>query len=69
MSIWNRIVKKFVSSQLSGWLIGTIEEQRIRQERTCKYAKLPAGIQCQSIDIDGLSAEWIRAPGPVIGTM
>ena len=69
MSIHNKIIKKLVSFQMSGWSEGTIEEQRARQEKTSKYAKLPAEIHCQSINADGISAEWISAPDADLGVI
>ena len=69
MSIHNKIIKKLVSFQMSGWSEGTIEEQRARQEKTSKYAKLPADIHCQSINADGMSAEWISAPDADLGVI
>ena len=69
MSIRNKIIKKLISFQMSGWSKGTIEDQRSRQEKTSKYAKLPADIQCQPINADGISAEWISAPGPDLGVI
>ena len=69
MSIHNKIIKKLVSFQMSGWSEGTIEEQRARQEKTSKYAKLPADIHCQSINADGISAEWISAPDADLGVI
>jgi acetyl esterase/lipase len=67
VSIRNKIIKKLVSFQMSGWSEGTIEEQRARQERRSKYAKLPADIHVQPINADGVPAEWINAPTPDLG--
>lgn len=69
VSIRNKIIKKLVSFQISGWSKGTIEEQRTRQEKTSKYAKLPADIQCQPINVDGIYAEWINAPDADLGVI
>jgi acetyl esterase/lipase len=69
VSIRNKIIKKLVSFQMSGWSKGTIEEQRTRQEKTSKYAKLPADIQCQPINVDGIYAEWINAPDADLGVI
>lgn len=54
---------------MSGWSKGTIEEQRTRQEKMSKYAKLPADIQCQPINVEGISAEWINAPDADLGVI
>lgn len=54
---------------MSGWSSGTIEEQRARQEKTSRYARLPRGTQCQPINADGLSAEWIEAPNADLGVI
>ncbi len=69
MSIRNKIIKKLVSFLMSGWSKGTIEEQRTRQEKMSKYAKLPADIQCQPINVEGISAEWINAPDADLGVI
>ena len=44
---------------MSGWSQGSIEEQRTRQEKRARYARLPADIHCQPVSADGVPAEWI----------
>ncbi len=62
MGFRNKIIKKLISIQMAGWSEGPIEEQRARQEKRSKYARLPSDIQCQSLDVAGIPAEWISAP-------
>ena len=69
MSVRNKIIKKLVSFQLSGWSKGTVEEQRTRQEKASRYAWLPAGVKCLPINVGGISAEWINAPGADLGVL
>ncbi len=47
---------------MAGWSQGNIAEQRAKQEKKTKFARLPTGIQCQSLNVDGVSAEWITVP-------
>jgi epsilon-lactone hydrolase len=54
-----RIAELFMRFQLSGWSKGTIAEQRSRQEKTARFARLPADIHCLPVDIHGIPAEWI----------
>ena len=49
MRIRSKIIKKFVSFQMSGCQVGTIEEQHTRQEKMIKVARLSA---------DGVSSEY-----------
>ena len=60
MGIRNVLTSKLLSFLLSGWSDGTIEEQRTRQEKMSKYFKIPAGIQCQAITLEGMAGEWIQ---------
>jgi acetyl esterase/lipase len=62
VSLRTQIVKKLVSIQMSGWSEGSIEEQRTRQEKTVRYARLPANIHCRPVNAGGVPAEWIEAP-------
>ena len=69
MSIRSRIIKKLVSIQMSGWSEGSIEEQRARQEKLSKYARLAAGVDCQPITVDGVPAEWVNPRAPDAGVI
>ena len=69
MSIRNKIIKKLIALQMKGWSDGPIEEQRARQEKTSKYAVLPADIQCQPVEVDSIHAEWIYAPDVDFGVI
>jgi len=54
---------------MSGWADGSIEEQRARQNRTARYSRLPGDVHCQPVDVDGVPAEWIDAPGADLGVI
>jgi epsilon-lactone hydrolase len=69
VSIRNKFIKKLISIQMAGWSEGTIEEQRAKQEKTSKYARLPRDICCQPINVDGTPGEWISAPGADLGVI
>ncbi len=61
MSLQTKIVKKLLSLQFSGWSEGTIEEQRARQEKSIRFARLPKGLDYQPVRANGVLAEWITA--------
>jgi len=63
MSFQAKIVKRLIPLQRSGWSHGAIEEQRARQEKSTRFARLPADISCHPVDADGVPAEWIETPG------
>jgi monoterpene epsilon-lactone hydrolase len=69
MSIQTYLIKKIMKVLMSGWSHGSVEDQRIRQEQTGRYLKLPADVDCQPVDVDGISGEWVAAPGANLGTM
>lgn len=69
MSIRTTIIKKLAALQMAGWSEGPIEEQRARQEKRIRYIPLPADIQCQPTNADGVPVEWIAAPGADSGVM
>lgn len=63
MSIRTTIIKKLAALQMAGWSEGPIEVQRARQEKRISRLRLPADVQCQPTDADGVPIEWIAAPG------
>jgi len=69
VSIRTKIIHKLVSLQMSGWSRGPIEAQRARQEKALKYVRLPAAIHCRPVSVDGIPAEWIKAPGVDSGVL
>ena len=69
MSLQAKIVKGMLRLQLSGWSEGPIEEQRARQEKSVRFARLPKGIHCRPICANGVSAEWIKAPDADLGVI
>jgi acetyl esterase/lipase len=69
VSLQAKILKKLLPLRFSGWADGTVKEQRARQEKSARYARLPADIRCQPVDADGVSAEWIMAPGADLGVI
>ena len=69
MSIRTRIINKLVALQMSGWSRGSIEAQRARQKQAIKAMRLPAGIRCRPVSVEGIPAEWIEAPGLAPGVL
>ena len=59
-SLQAKIAKKVLNLQLFDWTAGSIAEQRSRQEKTARYARLPKDVHCRPSDIQGISAEWIE---------
>ena len=62
MSIRTRLIKWLVTALMSGWSKGSVEAQRARQEKSSRYVRLPANIQCQPVNVGGVPAEWIATP-------
>ena len=69
MSLQAKIVKKLLPIQFSDLSEGPIEEQRARQEKSLRYARLSKGIHCQPVCANGISAEWIKASGADSGVI
>ena len=63
MSLRTSTIKRLIAIQTSGWSEGSIEEQRARQEKTARLAKIPARVRFQPVDAGGVPAEWAEAPG------
>lgn len=57
-----RFIKKIIYLRFSGWSAGSIAEQRSRQEKSARYARLPKGTHSKPVVINGIPAEWIEAP-------
>jgi acetyl esterase/lipase len=57
------LLKLLLRFQFANWSSGTIAEQRARQERSVRFLKLPAQTKCTPVDVNGVPAEWIEAPG------
>lgn len=62
MSFRNEIIKKLFSFQFSGWSQGSLTEQRSRQEKSAKYARLSKNIRCKPLKVESVPAEWIEPP-------
>ena len=69
MSLKNKIIKKIIRLQMSGWADGSVAEQRARQEKTVKTTNLPKDVQCQPLSVDGVPAEWVKPPGADAGVL
>lgn len=69
MSVRTTIIKKLVALQMAGWSEGPIEVQRARQEKRIRRIPLPADVQCQPTNADGVPLEWITAPGADSGVI
>ena len=63
MTLRTKIIKRIVSLQTSGWSKGTIEEQRVSQEKSSRIARLPKDVRCQPLSANGVPAELIQAAG------
>ncbi len=61
-SVQARFIKKIIHVRFSGWSAGSIAEQRSRQEKSARYARLPKGTQSKPVVINEIPAEWIEAP-------
>jgi acetyl esterase/lipase len=61
MGLRKKIIKKLISLQFSGWSHGSLEEQRFRQEKLARYARLAKSIRCQPLKVGSIDAEWIEA--------
>jgi acetyl esterase/lipase len=62
MDIREKIIKRLIASQFSGWSQGSVEEQRTNQERSVRYFRLPKNIQVTPFEIGDITAEWIEIP-------
>lgn len=69
MSVRAKFAKIMLRHQLSGWSEGSIEEQRAKQEKAIRFARLPADIRCQPVSANGVPAEWIGAPDSDLGVI
>jgi len=56
-----KIIKNFFQLQPFGWAKGSINEQRLRQEKSTRFFKLPKGINTQKFNLNGIPAELIDA--------
>lgn len=55
------ITKKLLQLKPYSWASGTIDEQRVRQEKSTKFFKVPAEIRYQPVNINGIPSEWITS--------
>jgi len=69
MSIQSNIAKLLLRHKIIGWQDGTISEQRAQQEKVAAFARLPAGISYQSIDLDGIHGAWVKRVDPSRGVI
>ncbi len=69
MSLQTKIVKKILTLQFANWSEGSIEEQRARQEKSIRFARLPKDLDYQPVRANGVPAEWITAPGADSGAV
>lgn len=68
-SIQAVITKKLFQIKPYSWASGTIDEQRARQEKSTKFFKVPAGIRCQPVIVNGISSEWITSSDAINGVI
>jgi epsilon-lactone hydrolase len=61
-SIQAIITRKMLQVQPQSWAKGSIGEQRLRQEKSTRFFRIPKGVHCQPVDINGIAAEWIMGP-------
>lgn len=69
MSLQARMVKRLLRLQFLDWSQGSIEEQRIRHEKSTRLIRMPTDVQCQPISAGGVAAEWIAAPDAGCGVL
>lgn len=58
-SIQAKIAKFVLRVNPYSWAQGTVQEQRSRQERSTRFFKIPKEVQCQPLNINDITAEWI----------
>jgi monoterpene epsilon-lactone hydrolase len=61
-SIQAIIARKMLQVQPYSWARGSIGEQRSRQEKSIRFFRIPKEVHCQSVNINGITAEWIICP-------
>lgn len=69
LSLQAKIANKLLPLFFANWAKGTIQEQRARQDKSTKFMMLPKDIQCRPVELNGVPAEWIEAPGAGAGIL
>lgn len=69
MSIRTTISNRLVAALMAGWSDGPIATQRARQEKTARYARLPAGAQRRPVDVNGVPGAWFERADPEAGAL
>jgi epsilon-lactone hydrolase len=68
-SIQGKIVNKLSRFLFNNWSEGSISEQRARQEKSTRFARLPKNVCFQPIIINGIPSEWIEANNSKAGVI
>ena len=69
MSLRIKMARKLVALQLASRPGKTLEEERARLERMARFTRLPRGVRCQPLSVNGVPAEWIEAAGADLGAI
>lgn len=69
MSLPTRLLKTLLWLQFSGSRDRSIDSQRARQDKLTGFARLPADIRCESVNLGSLSAEWVTGAEAVQGAV
>lgn len=64
-----KFIKAMLHLQPYGWANGPIHEQRLKQEKSARFFRIPKEINHQPINIQGISAEWIYSPNAINGVI
>jgi acetyl esterase/lipase len=69
VNLRSKITHRLVALLMSNWSTGSIQAQRMRQEKMSRYVRIPADIRCQRVNAGDVPAEWIKAPGTDAGVL
>ncbi|MFU8826920.1 MAG: alpha/beta hydrolase fold domain-containing protein, partial [Brevefilum sp.] len=68
-SIQAKIARWILKIQRYSEVRGTIEQQRLKQEKATRIFRMPRGIEIKPIKINGLSAAWFSGSNPINGVV
>ena len=61
-SLQAKFVKLILKMNPYSWAKGSLEEQRMRSDKTAGRFRVLKNIECHPLDLKGLAAEWIISP-------
>lgn len=68
-SIQAKIARWILKLQRYSEVRGTIEQQRLKQEKATRIFKLPRDVEVKPVHINGLSAAWFSGSDPINGVV